>query len=92
MSETNKQGQNKYPGWVDIDCDDMRLVDIIIITMGIVHIPALEMYWSTDPIFDYSFIRNIMPRDLFLRIFRALHFTDMSVSDSNGDKMYQKCC
>ena len=88
VHQTNKHGRKTTNSWVDVTPDDIRLVDAIIITMGIVHIPTQKMYWSKDPLFSYGFIRQCCPRDWFLRIFRNLHFSDISYKDNQGDKLY----
>ena len=83
------QGRDRLEAWQDIKSDEIRILDAILITMGIVNMPHLDHYWSTDPLFDYGFIRKIITRDHFLRIFRSLHFSDVEVEESNGDKLYK---
>ncbi|CAL4150776.1 unnamed protein product, partial [Meganyctiphanes norvegica] len=57
---SESKGRVKNEDWIDITSDDIRLMDAILITMGIVNMPHIDQYWAKDPIFDYGFIRNIM--------------------------------
>ena len=86
MTETNNKGKSKRE-WNDITITDLRLMDAILITMGIVHMPQQRHYWSYEPMFDYSFVRRIMPRDQFLSIFRNLYFSS-DPSNKDVDKLY----
>ena len=98
--ETNRHGFRKqvnstgncgrYNNWERIVPSQIRLVDAILTTMGIVHLPHLSHYWSKDPFYDYTFVKKIMPRDDFLRIFSSLHFNnDDEEPELPHDKLYK---
>ena len=69
-------GEEKYGKWEKITRDELRAYIGFCILMGIAHLPALDDYWSTDPVLHYSAIADRISRDRFRDISRYLHFVD----------------
>lgn len=78
----SKQGFSKVP--YSITVTDMYSAIAVIIYMSIVRLPTISMYWNTDPMYNFQFIRKVMSRDKFLRILRFLHFSDENDEKING--------
>ena len=60
------------------------------IAMGIVSLPKLDQYWSTDPILSHPWFRTIMSRDRFREILRYIHVVDNTQAPSRSDPNYDK--
>lgn len=70
--------------WVNVTDDDIYQFIGLIILMGIVRKPTIEMYWSTDEMLSTPFFGKCMSQNRFSSILRFLHFTS---NDTNGDKI-----
>ena len=46
------------------------------IAMGIVNLPSVREYWSTNPVLRPLWFGQVMPRNRFYAINRYLHFND----------------
>jgi hypothetical protein len=87
--------------WEPTNADEMTAYIAIVILMGIVHKPRLNMYWSTDtlihtPIFSQLIRRDrfllINKFDRFLLINKFLHFANNDnndVRDPNRDRLFK---
>lgn len=84
----NEQDFSKVP--YNITVTDMYSAIAIIIYMTIVHLPSISMYWNTDPMYNFQFIRKIMSRYKFLRILRLLHFSDEENDEIDGKDVTYK--
>ena len=57
----------------------------ILIAMGIVHLPSIRDYWSTDPAKSgrkMSFFAEAMAGNCFEQMYRYLHLADESKEDN----------
>ena len=61
--------------------------------MGIVHKPAIHMYWSKDPLFCTPIYNAVMSRNRFQLLLKFLHFNDNShmpaSADPSPDKLFK---
>lgn len=60
------------------------------IAMGIISLPSLDDYWSTDPILSHSWFHMIMPRNLFCEILRYVHVMDNTTTPDRTDPDFNK--
>ena len=88
-SSNTEKGKGRYVKFEDVSVHELLLVDAVQILQGIVHFPHIQHFWSKDSIFDYSYVRNIMPRDRFLQIYGSLHFSDIISAAEAGDRLYK---
>ena len=77
-------GEDKYSAWVKITTDELKAYLGFCILMGINHLPALDDYWSTDPMLHYSPVADQITRDRFREISRYLHFVDNATLTPRG--------
>ncbi len=63
---------------------------VLIITMGIVDLPAVIDYWSTSWPFHTPHFSQIMSRDRFLLLFKFLHLADNTNQVAQGQPGYDK--
>lgn len=74
--------------WTDVDVAEMQAFLGLVIAMGVVKLPQMEDYWSTNPILHHPWFRSVMSRDRFKQILRYLHCCDNTCS-SRDDKLYK---
>ena len=84
-----KKGRGRYANFAEINVHEHLLVDAINILQGFIKFPHIQHFWSTNAIFDYGFVRNIMPRDRFLQIYGSLHFSDIINAAEAGDRLFK---
>ena len=58
------------------------------IMMGVVRLPDILLYWSTDGMTEVPFFRKTMPRDRYIKIMRNLHFQDNELDDGT-DRLFK---
>lgn len=76
--------------WKDVTVQEMKAFIGMNIAMGVVNLPEINMYWSTDPILEHSWFRTILSRNRFKQILRFFHLSDNSKKDQhNDDKLYK---
>lgn len=100
VTETNKyaaENASTAPHtrpWYDTTVPEMKAFVGMLIVMGIVVLPRLEIYWTTShPLVTTSGIASVMPLVRFEQLFRFLHLNDNShqlPSDDPGhDKLFR---
>lgn len=98
--ETNRYASSivgTTPGarpWTPVTVPEMKAFIGILILMGILKLPRLELYWSTkNPRISTPGISSIMSRVRFEQLFRCLHLTDNAHQTPFGqpghDRLYK---
>lgn len=67
--------------------DEMYVFHSLIILMGLIHKPSIDLYWSKDKLLETPFFRNTMTYDRFRLILSLLHFSDNDQSDDRLAKI-----
>lgn len=86
---------NKNKGkWVNVTVAEMKVFIGLVISMGIIKLPSLRLYWKKSRwFFDIPSFNKVMPRDRFDQIWRYLHFCDERQAPQedapNRDKLYK---
>lgn len=70
------QPQSRIHDWVPTDNQEMKNFIAILGWMGIVTLPKISDYWSTNEVFSLPFGRKLMPRKRFELLLRFRHFAD----------------
>ncbi len=77
--------------WNDTTVEELKA--FVGILMGIVRLPQLELYWSTNfPLICTPGISNIMPKTKFEQLFRFFHLNDNSkvpYGHNGHDKLFK---
>lgn len=73
MEKNQSERLNK---WVPTNPQEIKQFFGLIMWMGLVKLPSIQMYWTTDPFFVQSFPRTVMSRNRFEILLRMLHFVD----------------
>ena len=85
--------QKETATWVDTNDAEIKSFFSIHMAMGIVKLPALRDYWSTNPLLGTPGIVKGMSRSRFRSILTHLHLHDNSAAPERGtpgfDKLYK---
>lgn len=73
--------KSRIKSWTNTNKNEIRQLLGIAISMGLTQVPAINLYWSKDPLFYNKFISSNFTRDRFLPILRFLHFSDNENAD-----------
>ena len=68
-------GEEKYAQFEIVSVEEFLGFCVL---MGLVHLPAVDVYWRKDEYFQYSPISDRISRSRFREISRYLHFADKS--------------
>ncbi|XP_055622963.1 piggyBac transposable element-derived protein 4-like isoform X2 [Toxorhynchites rutilus septentrionalis] len=91
VTQTNMYAaQQKSRSWEPVSQDLMKAFLGITILMGLKPLPAVELYWSTDPFFWTEEIAAIMPCKRFKKIMENLHLNDNSAMPSRNSDQFDK--
>lgn len=80
--------ESRLHRWVPTDKAEMLKFIGIVAYMGMVRMPSLEKYWSTDELFQISVIPKVMPRNRFQLLLRMWHFSDNKACPE-GDRLHK---
>jgi hypothetical protein len=69
--------------WHETTPNEIRRFFGLIIWMGLVRLPRIEMYWRKAEGYNLSLPRKIMSRNRFELLLRFLHFTDNEKNEKN---------
>jgi len=83
-----KDYKSKKKKWEKPDLVEMKAFLGLPLSLGIMHKPKIEDYWTTNPLFSTPGFREIMSYDHFKQILGNLVFYDVDNFDSN-DPLYK---
>ena len=83
-------GEESYQRWSPITLEEIRAFLGFNILMGIVHLPAIDDYWSRDQHTRYAPIADKISRQRFRDISRYLHFVDNDHLAPREDPSYDR--
>lgn len=87
------KGHSRMNKWKDTNVEEMNIFLALTLLLGIVQKPELEMFWSTRPLLDTPYIRQVMTGQRYLLLLRCLHFvtnTSLPKDVSNAEKSFAK--
>ena len=90
--QNNLRPHSVVKQWKPTDRQEMIAFLAMLIMMGIIHKPRINMYWSKDSLLSTPVFGQLMGRDRFLLLLRFLHFAnnrDYNAADPNRDKLYK---
>lgn len=84
LLETQKlQKNSRLKQWQPTTNAEMLSFFEVLIAMGLVQLPKINLYWSKDPLYHNKFISSVITRDRFLLIFKCWHLTPSSINARN---------
>ena len=72
--------------WGAVSMEEMLAFLGMHIAMGIVSLPSLHDFWSTEPILQHQWFSSVMSRDRFKQIVRYFHCCDSSHCIPRGEE------
>jgi hypothetical protein len=76
LTENDYKPCSRSHKWEPTNKDEMKRFFGLIMFMGLVRLPKLSDYWSTNDILSQSFPRTVMTRNRFELLLQYLHFAD----------------
>ena len=93
IAEGNLRRRSRANDWSPTDRKEMKQFMGLFFLMGIIHKPAIHMYWSTDPLFCTPIFSAIVSRNRFQLLLKFLHFNDNcqmpEPNDPSADKLFK---
>ena len=93
LAENNLTRGSRANDWHPTDITEIKQFLGLFFLMGIVHKPAIHMYWSKDPLFCTPIYNAVMSRNRFQLLLKFLHFNDNShmpaPADPSPDKLFK---
>jgi hypothetical protein len=60
MQSTRLKRRSRLNDWVDVTCNELKVLFAMFIYQGIIQKPEIEMFWSTKPLLETPYVRKIM--------------------------------
>lgn len=79
-----------FSNWTKITVQELKAYFGFYILMGLVQLPSMFDYWSTNPAYRYSVISDRITRDRFFELHRYLHFVSNSTLHPHGSDLYDR--
>lgn len=76
--------------WSTVTWDEVEAFIAILIYMGIVKVPQMHLYWSTDNLIHQERVSSIMTQTLFPQTRRFFHLADNSSALPREDPSFNK--
>lgn len=86
--KSNVKTKSRLNEWLPTSHEEMHRFFAILLTMGLVSVPKINLYWSKNPIYHNEFISSTMARDRFLLLLKCWHFADNSL-DRGTDRLFK---
>jgi hypothetical protein len=90
-AETLKDHSNVH-NWHPTNYNEMKTFLAMLILMGIIHKPRINMYWTLDSVLETPIFGQIMTRNRFLLLSKFLHFAnndEYDATDPQRDRLYK---
>lgn len=78
------KNKSRMKSWNNTNRDEIRKFFGILLAMGLTSVPALNLYWSKDPMFHNQFISSRMSRDRFILLLKFIHFSNNETADPDN--------
>ncbi|KAK7095548.1 hypothetical protein V1264_006938 [Littorina saxatilis] len=76
--------------WEPVDAAEMKQFLALVLLMGIVRLPAIELYWSRKVLYRIPVFSSVMTRNRFQIILQFLHFHDNTKMPLPNDPEYDR--
>ena len=94
LNATKKRSEEpqKHKGnWKNVMLEEMKVFISLVISMEIIKLPQISMYWQKKHwFFDIPSFNKVMPRDRFIMIWHYLHFCDEYNAPDDNDPSRNK--
>lgn len=87
LSKTLKP-KSRANEWKPTSKNEIKQLFGLILYMGLVKLPQINLYWCKDRVFGQNFPATVMSRNRFELLLRMVHFTDNDTADKS-DRIYK---
>ena len=78
--------KSRLKSWKDTDEEEIKKFFSIVMYMGVVKYPSIDLYWSRDPFYKNNFVPPLMSRNRFQLLLRFMHFAE-NRDQTNEDRL-----
>ena len=89
-AQQQRAAKNDTSPWKPITKDELMVYIGMNIAMGVISLPKLDQYWSTDPILPHPWFHTVMSHDRFREILQYIHVIDNTQAPSRSNPNYDK--
>ena len=80
--------------WVSVTIDELKVFIGLVMLMGIIHKPSINLYWATDALYHTSIFFQVMNHNRFNLILKFLHFNNnedptFDQNDGNRNRLHK---
>ena len=79
--------------WYDLTVEELLAFFAIVLAMGLIKLPEIELYWRRNSIFEMHWFSSVLTANRFKQILRYLHLnnneSDLPCDDPNRDKLFK---
>jgi hypothetical protein len=79
--------KSRSKDWLPTTANEMKKFVGIMICMGLVQLPHINLYWSKNPLYGNPLIKQTMPRDRFLLLKKFWHFANNLDAQVQDDRL-----
>lgn len=84
-----KDKSERSSKWIPTNIHEIKQLFGLIMWMGLVKLPTIQLYWTKDVLFAQSFPRTVMSRNRFEILLRMLHFADNEQISHPNNLLYK---
>ncbi|KAF7414956.1 hypothetical protein HZH68_003445 [Vespula germanica] len=84
-----KNQSERLSKWIPTNIHEIKQLFGLIMWMGLVKLPTIQLYWTKDVLFAQSFPRTVMSRNRFEILLRMLHFADNRQISNPNNLLYK---
>lgn len=88
LHDLSSKPKSRYNDWKATSKKEIKQLFGLILYMGLVKLPQINLYWSKDRIYGQSFPPAVMSRNRFELLLRMLHFNNNEIADKT-DRIFK---
>ena len=81
MQTKSEQRSYRLDQWYETNANEIKRFFGLIIWIGLVRLPKIELYWINDERYNLRFPRSVMSRNRFELLLRFVHFSNNEEND-----------
>lgn len=88
LGDASPKPRSRFKDWKPTSKKEIKQFFGLILYMGLVKLPQINLYWSRDRVFGQSFAPSVMSRNRFELLLRMLHLTNNETADKS-DRIFK---
>ncbi|KAF0694469.1 piggyBac transposable element-derived protein 4-like, partial [Aphis craccivora] len=83
---TRSSNKSRISKWIELTKNELKAFFGLVFHTGTIKMPRMADYWKTDKLFNLNCFREVMSRNRYMLIMRALHFSRNPERGAGGSK------